>query len=62
VKAKSLGQIAYEEAFLTRRTPKAHNDYPPVWDRVARAVERAIRRKAALDYERAMRLLHDKWR
>lgn len=57
MKAKSLGQIAYEAAFRTRRTPKAHNDYPPAWDRVAKAVERAIRRKAAWDYERAMRSL-----
>ena len=57
MKAKSLGQIAYEAAFRTRRTPKAHSDYPPAWDRVAKAVERAVRRTDRLDYERAMRTL-----
>lgn len=45
MKAKSLGQVAYEAAFTHRRTPKAHNDYPHAWDRVAKAVERDVWRK-----------------
>ena len=57
MKAKSLGQIAYEAAFRTRRVPKAHNEYPAAWDRVAKAVLCAVRRKDRLDDERALRSL-----
>ena len=45
MKPKSLGQVAYEAAFRNKRLPYAHKSYPVAWDRVAKAVERAIRRR-----------------
>ena len=60
MRAKSLGQIAYEAAFPLHRTAKAHNDYPPSWDRIARAVLRGVRRRDEWDYEKAMRSLPNK--
>jgi hypothetical protein len=52
-KPKSLGQIAWEAAFTKQRKPYAHTDYPAAWDRVARAVLRAVRRK---NFARFMRM------
>jgi hypothetical protein len=49
-KPKSLGQIAYEAAFTHNRKPYAHTDYPAAWDRVARAVLKAVRRRNTAAY------------
>jgi hypothetical protein len=44
-KRKTLGQIGYEAAFRTRRLPYAHDAYPPAWDRITAAIERAVIRR-----------------
>jgi hypothetical protein len=49
-KPKSLGQIAWEAAFSKQRKPYAHTDYPAAWDRVAKAVLKAVRRRSTAAY------------
>ena len=51
-KRKTLGRIAYEAACRCcgYKTPSAETS--PVWDRVARAVEQAVIRRAVKEMER----------
>jgi hypothetical protein len=42
---KPLGQIAYESIFKSLRVPHPTTNYPAAWNVVAKAVERAIRRR-----------------
>jgi hypothetical protein len=49
---KPLGQIAYESIFKSRRVPHPTTNYPAAWDVVAKAVERAIRRREKILYKK----------
>jgi len=51
---KPLGQIAYEAALPSRRVRfnLEEFEYPYVWNTVAKAVERAIRRREKILYKK----------
>lgn len=57
MKRKSLGQLAYEACLPSRYKRKAHNNYPPVWDKVARAVELGLLRREDWYYSKARKAL-----
>jgi hypothetical protein len=54
MRRKPLGQIAYEAALTSRRVPfpLEEFEYPYVYNTIAKAVERAVRKRDKTDHPR----------
>jgi hypothetical protein len=57
MKRKTLGRIAYEAA--VRHTANPPGMYPPAWDRIANAVEKAVLRRHGLKKPMPIRIKLD---